>query len=148
MIDSRNSSSVIFSGNTGAFGSPASRIAWILGWRNCATFSAHLPVSLQALSTRSKSASEPIFSRILRLVIKMPHHPFENCQRIQFDSWIDFTLNGILRAPQINSAPCDVRIGRSARSSTWMFLVGIDFHSKKSCNFNERCFHWRQFFIA
>jgi hypothetical protein len=41
MIESRSSSSVMCSGKTGAFGSLASRIAWILAYLNAAIFSAH-----------------------------------------------------------------------------------------------------------
>jgi hypothetical protein len=54
----------------------------------------------------------------------MPHHLFENCQRIQFDSWIDFTLNGILRAPQINSAPCDFALVDPRGLPPGCFLLG------------------------
>ena len=118
VIESRSSSSIMSCGSTGPLGSPASRIEAIFGCRKFATSGAHLPASLQARSTRSKSASVPICSRT-RALIKKCFIPCSNTPKLTGSSGQFFALLRISRAPQINSTPCDIRIGRkTTRIST------------------------------
>ena len=80
---SRNSSSVIFSGSTGAFGSTASRIAWILACLNTAISFAHLRGFLHQIVNLIKRRIGTQRLQHLRFVVEMPHRLLQNGNRFQ-----------------------------------------------------------------